>query len=99
MAKKVSVQADYNIRDDENLQTILICAVRYSLGRATYMPGLVTSWIMEHCERKLSRNTKAVMISDIDEARRRDALGMDCDKRTWLRFYAWLKGEDNDRQG
>lgn len=85
------------IRNDDDLQVILICAVRYSLGRATYMPGLVTGWIMGHCKGKLTKNTKSVMVSDIDEARKRNALGMDCDVRTWLKFYAWLKGENDDR--
>ena len=30
----------------DNLYAVLICAVRYSLGRRTYMPGLVTDWAM-----------------------------------------------------
>lgn len=84
------------IRDDADLQTILVCAVRYSLGRATYMPGLVTDWIMEHCEGKLSRKTIGVMMRDIDEMRSRKALGMECDALTWLRFYGWLKKEDGN---
>ena len=84
------------IRDDQDLQTILICAVRYSLGRATYMPRLVTDWIMEHCEGQLNENTLTVMMRDIDEMRRRHALGMDCDITTWLRFYGWLRRERGD---
>ena len=88
------------IRDDLDLQTILICAVRYSLGRATYMPSLVTGWIKEHCKGKLSENTLSVMRSDVDEAQRRNALGMDCDVETWVYFREWLKneaGELNER--
>lgn len=83
------------VRDDYDLQTILICAVRYSLGRATYMPGLVTDWIMGHCGGKLNRKTLSVMARDIEEAKRIDCLGMDCDVKTWMRFYEWLKGETN----
>lgn len=30
---------------NEDFGTILICAVRYSLGRQTYMPGLVQGYI------------------------------------------------------
>ena len=85
------------VRDDDDLQTILVCAVRYSLGRATYMPGLVTDWIMGNCKGKLSRNTLSVMIRDIDEARKDNCLGMDCDVMTWLLFYEWLKGETDGR--
>lgn len=86
------------IRDDNDLQTILICAVRYSLGRATYMPGLVTGWIMANCEGKLNRKTLTVMMRDIDEMRSRSALGMSCDVMTWMKFYGWLKKENGDEE-
>ena len=78
---------------DEHLQTILICAVRYSIGRATYMPGLVTGWIMGHMGGKLSENTLGVMKRDIDETpvERR---GMECDQGTWARFRDWLEGQE-----
>lgn len=85
------------IRDDEKLQAILICAVRYCLGRETYMPGLVTGWIMGHCSGKLTHNTLTVMMRDVDEVRKRDALGMECDVITWLKFYEWLRGETDGR--
>ena len=87
------------VRDDDNLQTILICAVRYSLGRVTYMPGLVTDWIMGNCKGKLSRKTLSVMLYDIYNVRRENGLGMDCDEKTWMRFYEWLKGETDAGQG
>lgn len=72
---------------------VLNCAVRYCLGRMTYMPGLVTDWIMEHCHGILTGKTLFVMKRDIDEARARDGLGMDCDVETWLRFREWLNRE------
>ena len=51
----------------DNLETILICAVRYACGRHTYMPGLVQDYIIGTCSGKLSKNTLAIMIRDIDE--------------------------------
>lgn len=38
-----------NIPPDEidEFGAALVCAVRYCLGRMTYMPGLVTDWIMK----------------------------------------------------
>ena len=72
---------------------VLTCAVRYCLGRATYMPGLVTDWIMEHCHGLLTRKTMSVMKRDIYEAEQRNDLGMDCDARMWKRFRAWLEEE------
>lgn len=78
---------------DGCLQTILICAVRYSIGRATYMPGLVTDWIMGNMSGKLSANALGVMKRDIDETpvERR---GMEFDQYTWARFRAWLEGQE-----
>lgn len=78
---------------------VLICAVRYCIGRATYMPGLVTGWIMEHCGGMLTGKTLAVMVRDIDEAGRRGGLGMDCDVRTWMSFREWLKTQMNEGSG
>ena len=88
---------------DEDLQTIMICAVRYSLGRKTYMPGLVTGWIMRNCAGKLYKGRIEIMLRDIQEQREMgersgwDSLGDPCDVRTWERFEAWLKAER--RQG
>ena len=70
---------------------VLTCAVRYCIGRKTYMPGLVTDWIMEHCHGLLTGKTLFVMKCDIDEAESRNGLGMDCDVETWKRFRAWLE--------
>lgn len=73
---------------------VLNCAVRYCLGRMTYMPGLVTDWIMQHCHGLLTAKTLFVMKRDIDEARARNGLGMDCDVVTWLKFREWLDNEE-----
>lgn len=73
---------------------VLNCAVRYCIGRMTYMPGLVTDWIMQHCHGLLTEKTLFVMKRDIDEARAREGLGMDCDVRTWLKFREWLDKEE-----
>ncbi len=72
---------------------VLNCAVRYCIGRRTYMPGLVTDWIMQHCHGLLTAKTLHVMKRDIDEAKERDGLGMDCDVATWMKFRAWLDKE------
>lgn len=76
---------------DNHLDCVLISAVRYCIGRRTYMPGLVTDWIMGHCKGALSENTLKVMIRDIEEAA---SLGDECDVQTWMRFREWLKGQE-----
>ena len=73
---------------------VLNCAVRYCIGRRTYMPSLVTDWIMQHCHGILTHKTLSVMKQDIDNAQGRDSLGDGCDALTWLAFRAWLTRED-----
>ncbi len=73
---------------------VLNCAVRYCIGRMTYMPGLVTDWIMDHCHGLLTAKTLGVMKRDIDEAANRNGLGMNCDVDTWYRFRGWLEEEE-----
>lgn len=50
-----------------DLETILICSVRYACGRNTYMPGLVQDYIMSTFGGKLSENTLRCMQRDITE--------------------------------
>ena len=79
---------------NDDMDSVLICAIRYCLGRRTYMPDLVTRWIRGHCDGKLEPNTLAVMIRDIDEQERRFNLGDECDIQTWYRFRGWLKEQE-----
>ena len=68
-------------------ETILICAVRYALGRMSYIVGDVAKYV------KLKRNTlssqcKNIIIRDIEEELERyhstgQILGMECDEKTW----------------
>lgn len=90
-------QITIHIRQDQIdfFGAVLTCAVRYCLGRETYMPHLVTDWIMTHCEGLLTAKTLGVMKRDIDEAESRNGLGMDCDVRTWKQFRAWLEEQDD----
>ena len=83
----------------DNLYTVAICAVRYALGRRTYMPGLVTDWVMENFTGRMPKGTAEIMLRDIQEQRemgeraKYDSLGDPCDVRTWEKFEAWLKEE------
>ena len=76
--------------DNDHFGAVLNCAVRYCLGRQTYMPGLVTDWIMGNCAGILNEKTLAVMIRDIDEYAQKYSLGDDCDVRQWQKFGVWL---------
>lgn len=54
---------------DPHFGTICLCAVRYAIGRQTYMPGLVQDFIRAHIG-EIDDNAIRVMIRDIDEADR-----------------------------
>lgn len=81
---------------DDDFWTILICAVRYSIGRRTYMPGLVTDWIMANAS-DMPKGTAEIMLRDIQEQREFgerlgvSELGAECDVKTWTHFENWLK--------
>ncbi len=75
---------------DNHFECVLVAALRYSIGRRTYMPELVTNFIKGYCAGKLSKHILEVMIRDIDTA---SSLGDGCDIETWLSFKAWLEKE------
>jgi len=74
----------------EDFNSVLICAIRYCLGRRTYMPSLVTSFIKINCENLLSKKTISIMKDDIASC---SDYGNECDMKTWMEFYSWLKKE------
>ena len=86
-------QADFN--------TIMVCAERYSIGRRTYMPLLVTQFIRSY-KSVLTNKSVSTMIQDIESvrdqyiteaerARHYHPLGDDCDQRLWLDMLEFLK--------
>lgn len=83
----------------DNMYTVAICAVRYALGRRTYMPGLVTDWIKANFAGRMPKGTCEIMLRDIREQREMGersgwaSLGDPCDVRTWEKFEAWLENE------
>ena len=51
---------------DDDFCDICICAVRYSLGRRTYMPSIVTSYISKHID-KFNDSKLSILERDINE--------------------------------
>lgn len=77
-------------------ELILICAVRYALGRMSYIVGVVAEYVAVK-KPELSKECINIIIRDIEEELKwhHDAgqtLGMECDERTWLRLLERLKG-------
>lgn len=65
-----------------DFQTICICAVRYALGRRTYVTGIVADFVSNYIK-SFDRNTLSVILRDIDEAH---DLGDTCDAESWLKL-------------
>lgn len=90
------------IQISDNLYTVAICAVRYALGRRTYIPELVTGWVMANFAGRMPKGTAEIMLRDIQEQREMgeragyDSLGDPCDVRTWEKFEAWLRNQTED---
>lgn len=77
-------------------EQILICAVRYALGRMSYIVGIVCEYVAVK-QPELSQNCINIIIRDIEEELKRyhdagQTLGMECDERTWVRLLERLKG-------
>jgi hypothetical protein len=88
----------------DDLGAILNCAIRYCIGRESYMPRLVMDYIYKHPE-LLNPKTVAVMIRDIRQAKEeplsdfekahgRSALGLDYQRDYWLKFLHWLEEQE-----
>ena len=85
--------------DNDNLQAIFVCAIRYSLGRRTYMPHLVIDFLISLLPH-LSDKTLSVIERDIREAEKMGiGYGDDLiDKPKWLLFHGKVVQEIDKRK-
>ena len=77
-------------------EQMLIGAVRYALGRMSYVVG-DTCRFVARVKDKLSQQCIDIIIRDIEEEMERyhsvgQTLGMDIDERNWVRLLEFLKG-------
>lgn len=91
----IPVPAPIDLHDD-NFGTILNCAVRYAMGRRTYMPSLVISFITPLLP-KLSSKTVLCFDQDVTDARYTGGYGDQRDTNDWLRFLAAVRAERTRR--
>ena len=79
---------------DRDFGTICICAVRYALGRETYMLSLVQQFVIRNLN-LIDGYSLAVMARDVKEA---PSYGNETiDKPGWMNFLAVLEKELKDR--
>ena len=68
---------------------MLISALRYALGRRTYIVEITVNYIIKEIP-KLSDKCKAIMVHDIEHPL--GSYGDECDKADWMRLLAELEG-------
>ncbi len=97
--------------NDEYFGTICLCALRYALGRQTYMPGIVQEFIRAHIS-EIDQSSIKVMLRDIEEADRirtyisnsGDSIVIDglgdtkIDRPGWERLREFLRGKVTDNE-
>ena len=79
---------------NKDFESILLCAVRYAIGRETYMPSLVIDYITPLLSH-LSYNTLGLIANDITEyGKYYGGLGDDkIDRPYWLNFKRKILAE------
>lgn len=74
------------------------CAVRYALGRATYVSFSVPDAIKSNLD-LISTNGLKVIVRDIDEFKNvHGRIGMDCDDTNWMKLKECCERELRERQ-
>ena len=77
----------------ENISIIIFCAFRYALGRMTYMPSIVQSFIRDNIDIVDTKDIN-LMIKEIIEAEERSGLGdSNIDAPGWINLREFLKEE------
>ena len=64
----------------DDFASVMICAIRYALGRRTYMPSIVCGFVKPKLP-EMSKKDLYVIIRDIEEAHN---YGDDMDYRVWI---------------
>lgn len=84
---------------DEDFGAVLNCAIRYCLGRKTYMPGIVIDYITPMIP-KLDDRTLRCFEKDILEAKGPYGCGLgdkNIDEPKWINFLENVKEERSKR--
>lgn len=78
---------------DDDFGCIINSAVRYALGRYTYMPSTVAEFVLKYLN-YLDNKTISVMIYDIDEALKNEDLPL---RKIWVELKSKLEIEMHAR--
>ena len=93
----VSISEPVDIKD-EDFGAVLICAVRYCLGRQTYMPGLIIGYITPLLPR-ISDKTLRCMETDLSKPDLYGGFGNEkIDEPIWIKFRSNVQEEIQRRK-
>lgn len=85
-----------------DLQMFYECALRYALGRMSYITGAMSDAIQALPEGTISERSRQVMITDLEryfEDRKSGLIrDMDCDYKEWQALYKFLKQEKESKK-
>ena len=98
--KNITIRGD----DVSEFGALMICAVRYAIGRQSYMPSLVQGFIMRYPQ-AVTENVKTTILRDIDENDKISTVELSegrtmtidylgdtkIDRPGWLKFRDWLQ--------
>lgn len=76
----------------EDGQLIMASALRYCLGRRSYIVAAAESWFLEW-KHAIKDHTKRIMVRDIVEALQKKCAGDDCDETRWKNLALVLYDE------
>ena len=86
-----------SVEIDKNFETILLCAVRYAIGRKSYMPSMVIDYITPLLP-YLSYWILGLMAAEIIDHNYEGGLGDEkIDKPSWLEFLRKIRLEMGGR--
>jgi len=77
------------ISSSDNDQLMCIAALRYCLGRRTYIVSCCVEWIKFNWS-AITENTSNVIFRDIVEAFARNDTGSICDTQNWQDLLTWM---------
>lgn len=84
------------IASDPDTGQAAICALRYCIGRRSYLPSLIIVWVKRYWE-LFDFPTRLTIFKDLKQEidGKRD-LGDECDRDTWMKFYQWMQDKEPD---
>ena len=86
------------MENDPETGAIALCAVRYCMGRTTYMPGLVTDWMRRHWNELPPRDRFNIQRDVKDFVEGGQSMGDSCDVDTWQSFLRWMQAQQVEAQ-